>query len=162
VPGLTVTIITLNESAQIDDCLASVSWADEVLVVDSGSTDGTPERARTGGARVIQREWPGYAAQKNFAANEAAHDWILSVDADERVTPALAAEIRTVLASDPGPAGYRVPRALDSNHGLVSRLSAAAVRSAPRPMATACRTRVGARRRPGRPAPPGTAASRLS
>jgi len=110
VPGLTVTIITLNEAAHIDACLASVSWADEILVVDSGSTDGTPERARAGGARVIQRDWPGYAAQKNFAASQAANDWILSVDADERVTPALSAEVRTVLASDPDPAGYRVPR----------------------------------------------------
>src|SRR5204863_4508136 len=62
------------------------------------------------GARVIERDWPGYAAQKNFAASQAQHDWILSVDADERVTPALAAEIRSTLASDIAVAGYRIPR----------------------------------------------------
>jgi glycosyltransferase involved in cell wall biosynthesis len=110
VPGVSVTIITLNEAAHIAACLASVAWADEVLVVDAGSTDGTADLARAHGARVIVREWPGYAAQKNFAAGEAAHDWILSVDADERVPPALATEIRTVLASSSASPGYRVPR----------------------------------------------------
>lgn len=109
-PPLTVTVITLNESAHITECLASVAWADEVLVVDSGSTDDTVERARAAGARVITRDWPGYAHQKNFAAGEAAHDWILSVDADERVTPELADEIRALLGSDPPLAGYRIPR----------------------------------------------------
>ena len=109
---LSVTVITLNEAAHITDCLASVAWADEVLVVDSGSTDGTPDLARAAGARVVVRDWPGYANQKNFAAGEAAHDWILSVDADERVTPELAAEIQALLASGapPAKAGYRIPR----------------------------------------------------
>lgn len=106
---LSVTIITLNEAANIDACLDSVSWADEVLVVDSGSTDDTVARAIARGARVVSHEWPGYAAQKNWAAGEAASDWILSLDADERVTPALAAEIRRVLEA-PSAAGYRVPR----------------------------------------------------
>jgi len=110
VAKLTVTVITLNEAAHITDCLASVAWADEILVVDSGSTDGTVDLARAAGARVIVRDWPGYAAQKNFAASEASHDWILSVDADERVTPALAREIQAVLTSDPVVAGYRIPR----------------------------------------------------
>ena len=107
---VSVTIITLNEAANIDGCLASVAWADDVLVVDSGSTDGTADLARARGARVIVRDWPGYAAQKNFAAGEAAHDWILSVDADERVTPALAAEIGETVGRDPGNAGFRMPR----------------------------------------------------
>jgi glycosyltransferase involved in cell wall biosynthesis len=110
VPKLSVTVITLNEAAHVEACLASAAWADEVLVVDSGSTDGTADLARARGARVIVRDWPGYSAQKNFAAAEATHDWILSIDADERVTPALAAEIRAVLATEPRAAGYRVPR----------------------------------------------------
>lgn len=110
-PPLSVTVITLNEAAHIEDCLAAVSWVDDILVVDSGSTDDTVERARARGARVIHRDWPGsYAAQKNFAAAQAAHDWILSLDADERVTPALAAEIQSILSSDPPVAGYRIPR----------------------------------------------------
>ena len=109
-PRLTVTVITLNEARHIGDCLASVAWADERIVVDSGSTDGTPDLARRQGARVIVRGWPGYAAQKNFAATEARHDWILSIDADERVTPELAAEIQTRLATDPAEAGFRLPR----------------------------------------------------
>ena len=109
-PPVTATVITLNEAANIDACLASVAWADEILVVDSGSSDGTPGLARARGARVIERAWPGYAAQKNFAANEATHDWILSIDADERVTPALAGEIRAALAADPRAAGFRMPR----------------------------------------------------
>jgi len=110
VPRLTVTVITLNEAANIDACLASVGFADEILVVDAGSTDGTPDLARARRARVIVRDWPGYSAQKNYAAAQAAHDWILSVDADERVTPELAAEIQRVLASEPAATGYRGPR----------------------------------------------------
>jgi len=112
VTKLTVTVITKNESSHIDDCLASVAWADEILVVDSRSEDDTAARAERRHARVIVRDWPGYSEQKNFAAGEASHDWILSVDADERVTPALAAEIQAVL-SGPAPlahAGYRIPR----------------------------------------------------
>jgi glycosyltransferase involved in cell wall biosynthesis len=110
VTSLTVTVITKNEAANIAACLASVAWAAEVLVVDCGSTDGTADLARARGARVIVRDWPGYSEQKNFAAGEAGHDWILSVDADERVTPELAAEIRQTLSSDPAPAVFRIPR----------------------------------------------------
>jgi glycosyltransferase involved in cell wall biosynthesis len=111
VPGVTATIITLNEAANIDACLASVAWADEIIVVDSGSTDGTPERAAALHATVIHRDWPGsYADQKNFAAAQARHDWILSIDADERVTPELRREIETRLSSEPAAAGFRVPR----------------------------------------------------
>ena len=107
---VTATIITLNEAAHIEACVASVAFADEILVVDSGSTDGTPDLARAKGARVIVRDWPGYANQKNFAAGEAANDWILSVDADERVTPELATEIKQTVAGNNGAAGFRIPR----------------------------------------------------
>jgi hypothetical protein len=106
---LTVTVITLNEAAHIEAALASVAWADEVIVVDSGSSDGTLEIARRHATRVEARDWPGYGAQKNRAAELAANDWILSLDADERVTPALAQEIRAVL-QDPAADGYRIPR----------------------------------------------------
>ena len=107
---LTVTIITRNESANIAAALESAQWADEIIVVDSESTDDTADIARRYTNRVIVRPWPGYAAQKNFAAAEASHDWILSLDADERVTPALREEIRATLASSPRAAGFRIPR----------------------------------------------------
>jgi glycosyltransferase involved in cell wall biosynthesis len=107
---LSVTVITLNEAANIEACLASVAWADERLVVDCGSTDGTADLARAHGARVVVREWPGYAEQKNFAAGAASNDWILSVDADERVTPALKDEILSRLSAEPAEAGFRIPR----------------------------------------------------
>jgi glycosyltransferase involved in cell wall biosynthesis len=107
---VSVTVITRDEAANIAACLASVAWADEVLVVDCGSTDRTVEIARARGARVIVKDWPGYSAQKNFAAAEASNDWILSVDADERVTPELANEIRATLAGSPTMAGCRIPR----------------------------------------------------
>ena len=107
---LTVTVITRNEAQNIDAALDSVAWADEVVVIDSGSTDDTVDRARRRGARVEVRAWPGYGAQKNYAASVASHDWILSLDADERVTPALAAEIRGLLARKPPIRGYRIPR----------------------------------------------------
>jgi glycosyltransferase involved in cell wall biosynthesis len=103
-------MITRNEAPNIEACLASVAWADERLVVDCGSTDDTVDRAIRAGARVIVREWPGYAAQKNFAASEAAHDWILSIDADERVSEALAREIRQTLEAGPAAVGFRIPR----------------------------------------------------
>ena len=107
---LSVTIITRNESAHIEACLASVEWADERLVVDCGSTDGTAALAERAGARVVVHDWSGYAAQKNFAASQASHDWVLSLDADERVTPELARELQLLLQSSPTMPGYRVPR----------------------------------------------------
>jgi glycosyltransferase involved in cell wall biosynthesis len=110
VPRLTVTVITRNESANILAALDSVSWADELIVVDSGSTDDTAALARQRTGRVFVREWPGYAAQKNFAADQASHDWILSLDADERVTPGLADEIRARLGDEPRERGYLIPR----------------------------------------------------
>jgi glycosyltransferase involved in cell wall biosynthesis len=107
---LTVTVITRNEAPHIAAALESVAWADEVVVVDSGSTDETASIARRLGARVEVRGWPGYSAQKNHAAELASHDWILSLDADERVSPPLAVEIRRVLDAGPASAGYRIPR----------------------------------------------------
>lgn len=109
-PRLTVTLITLNEAANIAAALASVAWADEIVVVDAGSGDDTVAIARHAGARTETRTWPGYSEQKNYAASLATHDWILSLDADERVTPALAAEIKQLLSSDPPRRGYRMPR----------------------------------------------------
>ena len=110
VPKVSATIITLNEADHISDAIDSVSWADEIVVVDSGSTDGTLDIARARGARVSTRAWTGYVDQKNHAASLASHDWIISLDADERVTPELAAEIQTLLRSEPPRRGYRMPR----------------------------------------------------
>jgi glycosyltransferase involved in cell wall biosynthesis len=107
---LSVTIITRNEAADIGAALASVAWADEIVVVDSESTDDTVAIARAHHARVVVRPWPGYTAQKNYAASIARHDWILSLDADERVTPELAAEIGARLAAAPREAAFRIPR----------------------------------------------------
>jgi hypothetical protein len=103
---VTVTVITRNEAAHISAALDSVAWADEIIVIDSHSTDDTVSLARERATRVEVRDWPGYGAQKNYAADLAAHDWILSIDADERVT----AEIRTLLSIEPAARGYRVAR----------------------------------------------------
>ena len=107
---VTVTIITLNESRHIAAAIDSAAWADEILVVDSGSTDDTVAIATAKGVRVMSRTWPGYVDQKNYAASVASHDWIFSLDADERVTAALADEVRQVVASDPVERAFRVPR----------------------------------------------------
>jgi glycosyltransferase involved in cell wall biosynthesis len=107
---VTVTIITLNESRHIAAAIDSAAWADEVLVVDSGSTDDTVSIAAAGGARVMTRTWPGYVDQKNYAASVASYDWIFSLDADERVTPALAAEVRETVDGSPAERAFRVPR----------------------------------------------------
>jgi glycosyltransferase involved in cell wall biosynthesis len=110
VPKLSVTVISKNEAPDIDDALASVAWADEVVVVDSHSTDDTVSIARRRTDRVVVRDWPGYVDQKNYAASIASHDWILSLDADERVTPALADEIRRLFSGSPRQAAFRIPR----------------------------------------------------
>jgi glycosyltransferase involved in cell wall biosynthesis len=110
VSKLSVTIITRNEALDIGEALMSVAWADELIVVDSESTDDTAAVARRHTDRVIVRQWPGYVAQKNYAASIASHDWILSLDADERVTPELAAEIRSTLGGPSSARGYRIPR----------------------------------------------------
>jgi len=108
--SLSVVIITKNEAAHIADCLDSVAFADEIIVLDSGSTDATRELARALGARVeVNAEWPGFGLQKNRALDLATGDWVLSLDADERVPPELAEEIQRVLA-DPAADGYRVAR----------------------------------------------------
>src|SRR6186713_693318 len=98
---LTVTVITRDEAANIAAALQSVSWADEIIVVDSQSRDETVSIARKLATRVEVREWPGYSAQKNYAASMASNDWILSLDADERVTPELASEIQQLLQREP-------------------------------------------------------------
>jgi glycosyltransferase involved in cell wall biosynthesis len=110
VPKVSVTIITLNEQAHIADAIDSASWADEIILVDSGSTDDTVGLARSKGVRVETRAWTGYIDQKNFAHGLARNDWIFSLDADERVTAPLAAEIQSLMTSDPPRTGYRVPR----------------------------------------------------
>lgn len=107
---VTVTIITLNEARHIAAAIDSAAWADEILVIDSGSTDETVAIASTKGARVMRRTWPGYVDQKNYAASVAAHDWIFSLDADERIPPALAAEVRQITGGDPAERAFRVPR----------------------------------------------------
>ena len=107
---LSVVIITKNEAANIADCLASVAFADEVVVVDSGSTDGTPGLARSLGARVLDTaDWPGFGPQKNRGLAQAQFEWVLSLDADERVPPQLAEEIRQAMASGT-PSAYDMPR----------------------------------------------------
>jgi len=110
VPKLSVTVISFNEAGNLKNALESVAWADDIVVVDSESTDETAAIARQFTDRVVVRPWPGYVAQKNYAASIAAHDWIFSLDADERVTPELAADMRRTLASDPPHAAYWVAR----------------------------------------------------
>ncbi|HEY9063440.1 MAG TPA: glycosyltransferase family 2 protein, partial [Burkholderiaceae bacterium] len=110
-PLLSVVLITHNEAANIAACLESVAFADEWIVLDSGSTDATAEIARRFGATVvIASDWPGFGAQKNRALALARGRWVLSLDADERVTPELAASIRQALADDGAAAGYELSR----------------------------------------------------
>jgi glycosyltransferase involved in cell wall biosynthesis len=96
---LSVAIITRNAASQLERCLASVAFAEEVVVVDSGSTDGTVELAERHGARVVRKEWLGFGAQKQFAVDAASHDWVLCLDADESLSPelreAIAEELKT-------------------------------------------------------------------
>ena len=103
-------VITKNEADAIADALTSLSWADEIIVVDAESTDNTVAIARQFTERVYVRAWKGYVDQKNHAATLATHDWIFSLDADERVTPELSAEIGALLQSEPAARGYRMPR----------------------------------------------------
>jgi (heptosyl)LPS beta-1,4-glucosyltransferase len=109
---ITATIITLNEAENIRAACESVSWADEVLVVDSESTDSTSEIAAQCGAQVIVKPWAGFAAQKQFAVDSASHDWIFSLDADERVSPELQASIAVLHGANEATLahGYRVAR----------------------------------------------------
>lgn len=109
---ISATIITFNEAANIREACASVAWADEILVVDSESTDATRDIAGECGARVIVNPWPGFAVQKQFAVDAARHDWIFSLDADERVSPELEKSIRALGEKDESllADGYRVAR----------------------------------------------------
>jgi len=111
--ALSVVIITKNEEVNIGHTLESVQWADERIVVDSGSTDLTREIARQHGATVFEEVWKGYAAQKNSAIGKASCDWVLSLDADEQVSPELAENIRRIVGAGRGPSsatGYFVAR----------------------------------------------------
>jgi glycosyltransferase involved in cell wall biosynthesis len=110
VPPVTVTVITKDESDAIADALKSVSWADEIIVVDAESTDNTVTIARQFTDRVYVRPWRGYIDQKNHAASLSTNDWILSIDADERPTPQLSEEIRSLMVDTPQASGYRMPR----------------------------------------------------
>src|SRR5437660_1056704 len=108
---LSVVIITRNEESNIGRTLASVTWADERIVVDSGSTDRTLEIAREQGAKVFQEPWKGYAQQKNSAIAKASGDWVLSIDADEEVSSELGESIRQVIGNGtPSIAGYFITR----------------------------------------------------
>ena len=110
-PRLSACIIAFNEADRIGDCLASLAFCDEIVVVDSGSTDGTRAVAERAGARVLVRPFDGFRSQKQFAVDQCAHDWILSLDADERVDPRLRASIEA--ERDVGfvrAAGYRFAR----------------------------------------------------
>src|SRR4029079_4886189 len=109
---ISATIITLNEAENIQAACESVAWADEIVVVDSGSTDRTRELAERCGARVIGREWTGFSAQKEFAAGQAGHDWIFSLDADERVSETLKTSIAALrqMPDTHIAGGYRIAR----------------------------------------------------
>jgi glycosyltransferase involved in cell wall biosynthesis len=107
---LSVVVVTLNEEERIRECLQSAAWADELIVVDAESRDKTAAIARELTDHVFVRPWPGFAAQKNFGLARAHGDWILSLDADETVSPALREEIAAVLAGGGEHAGYTVPR----------------------------------------------------
>jgi glycosyltransferase involved in cell wall biosynthesis len=95
--ALSLVVITRDAGAQLADCLASAAFAAEAIVVDSGSRDDTVEIARRSGARVVAQPWLGFGRQKNFAVAQAAHDWVLCLDADERVSPELARSIRSAM-----------------------------------------------------------------
>ncbi len=108
--SLTVIVITFNERAMIRRCLESVSWADEIVVVDSGSTDGTAAICREYTAHVIETDWPGFGPQKNRALGHATGEWVLSLDADEFLTEEAQAEIRDTVRSRPSVDAFRIPR----------------------------------------------------
>jgi len=113
-PGLSACIISYNEADRIEACIRSVSFCDEVILVDSHSTDGTRQKAANLGARVIERNWPGYRSQKQFAVDSAQHDWVLCLDADERVSDALRQEIEVLQDQRfDSRAGWSIPRITD-------------------------------------------------
>jgi glycosyltransferase involved in cell wall biosynthesis len=108
---ISAVLITKNEEAALPACLESLRWADEIVVLDTASADRTRDIARAAGAKVIDSpDWPGFGPQKNRALGHATGDWVLSIDADERVTPELAAEIRRVVGAADALNGYDLPR----------------------------------------------------
>jgi glycosyltransferase involved in cell wall biosynthesis len=107
--NLSVIIITKNEEANIRACIESVAWADEIIVVDSGSSDATVEICRELGAQVYVHDWPGFGMQKNRALGYATKDWVFSIDADERVTHELREEIQSAMQRGQAE-GYEIPR----------------------------------------------------
>jgi len=109
-PSISALIIARDEARNIAEAIRSVGFCDEVLVVDSGSTDDTVRIAEQAGARVLFNAWPGHVKQKNFAVQQARHDWVLSIDADERISPELAASIKAALADEPRVAGFETAR----------------------------------------------------
>jgi glycosyltransferase involved in cell wall biosynthesis len=111
---ISACIITYNEADRIEACLRSVAFCDELVVVDAHSTDATRELARKFDARVIERDWPGFRSQKDFAVSAASHDWVLCIDADERVSEQLRAEIEAVRTQGfAGCSGWSIPRITD-------------------------------------------------
>lgn len=107
--SLSVILITRNEAANTRACLESVAFADEIIVVDSGSTDDTAAIARAMGAKVYEHDWPGFGPQKNRALNYATQEWVFSIDADERVTPQLRSELEQAMRKGDAE-GYYCPR----------------------------------------------------
>ena len=106
---LSAVLITRNAAAVLDACLESLAFVDEIVVVDSASDDGTVEIAEKHGARVVQKEWLGFGRQKQFAVEQARNDWVLCLDADERVSPELAVSIQRAIVAPVSPV-YRMPR----------------------------------------------------
>jgi glycosyltransferase involved in cell wall biosynthesis len=107
---VSATLITYNEEVNIEEALRSLAWADEIVVVDSGSADATLEICRRYTGRIIHRSWTGFVDQKNYAVSQAAHDWIIALDADERIGSELASEINDLRRAGFQKAGYRIPR----------------------------------------------------
>jgi glycosyltransferase involved in cell wall biosynthesis len=107
---ISVAIVAMDEEVNVARTLASVRWADEIVLVDSGSKDRTCEIARAHGARVVTEVWRGYVAQKQYAIELCTKDWVLLLDADEEVSPGLAEEIRAAIGDANAASGYRLPR----------------------------------------------------
>lgn len=107
---VSIIVITRNEERNIRECLSTVHWADEIIVVDSGSTDHTVAAAREFSDKVFVRPWEGFGASKNFALSQARNDWVFWLDADERITPELAEEIQLSISGHSRHAGFSVPR----------------------------------------------------
>jgi glycosyltransferase involved in cell wall biosynthesis len=109
-PLLSVAIVTFNEEENLARTLASVAWADQIIVIDSGSSDRTVEIARSFNTTVLERPWPGFAAQKNFAISQCTGDWILTLDADEELSPELQQQIRQTISSQPAAHAFYLKR----------------------------------------------------